>query len=423
MPQAFQVPRGTQDVLPPTGAAWQHAEASFREVCHRYGYEEIRTPVFEEAALFARGIGDVTDIVSKEMYVFEDRGGRTLALRPEGTAGVVRAFIQHGLAAPKAAWKVYYIISIFRYERPQAGRYRQSHQVGVECFGAPGPDTDAEVIALNMAWYDSLGISDHGLTLNSLGCPVCRPSHREALQSALRAVAPQLCETCQGRIDRNPLRVFDCKSPECQALLAGAPSTLDYLCGDCQAHFGTLRTTLEALGLPYTIDPRLVRGLDYYTRTAWEVKFTGLGAQDALCGGGRYDGLVEELGGRPTPGIGFAAGIERALLTLAELGVTAPGALPRGVFVAGLGDRARGRALLLAEGIRGAGVRAETDYFDRGLGAQLRLADRLAARYAVILGDDELASGQATVRDLESGVQEPVAFDAVPEWIRARCAP
>jgi len=421
MPQAFQVPRGTQDVLPPTSTAWQHAEASFREVCHRYGYEEIRTPVFEEAALFARGIGDVTDIVSKEMYVFEDRGGRHLALRPEGTAGVVRAFIQHGLAAPKAVWKVYYIISIFRYERPQAGRYRQSHQVGVECFGAPGPDADAEVIALNMAWYDSLGISDHGLTLNSLGCPVCRPSHREALQSALRAVAPQLCETCQGRIDRNPLRVFDCKSPECKALLAGAPSTLDHLCPGCQAHFDTLRTTLEALELPYEIDPRLVRGLDYYTRTAWEVKFTGLGAQDALCGGGRYDGLVEGLGGHPTPGIGFAAGIERALLTLAELGIEAPGALPRGVFVAGLGDKARGRALLLAEGIRRAGVRAETDYFERGLGAQLRLADRLAARYAVILGDDELASGQATVRDLESGVQEAVALDAVPEWLRARC--
>jgi histidyl-tRNA synthetase len=395
-------------------------EGAFRDVCHRYGYREVRTPVFEEAALFARGIGDATDIVSKEMYAFEDRGGRTLALRPEGTAGIVRAFIQHGLAAEKSAWKVYYIIPIFRYERPQAGRYRQSHQVGVECFGAPGPDVDAEVIALNMAWYQDLGVRGHHLSVSSLGCPACRPEHRVALRDALRSVEGGLCETCRCRIGTNPLRVFDCKSPECQALVAGAPSPLDYLCPDCEEHLAGLRRLLDDLELPYEMDPRLVRGLDYYSRTAWEVKFAGLGAQDALAGGGRYDGLVEELGGPLTPGIGFAAGIERALITLERIGGEVPDPLPAGVFLAGLNAESRHRCIVLAERLRALGIRAETDLFDRGLKAQLRLADKLGARFAVLIGENELASGEAAVRDLTAREQQAIPLDQVPEWIAER---
>lgn len=417
MAKSYQAPRGTQDILPPVSDRWHHLESTFRKVCERYGYQEVRTPVFEESGLFARGIGDATDIVSKEMYVFEDRGGRSMALRPEGTAGIVRAFVEHKLAGEKSAWKVFYFMSIFRYERPQAGRYRQAHQVGVECFGPTGPDADAEVIALNMAWYRELGIRGHELRLNSLGCPVCRPSHRQALSEALSEVRGDLCPTCQGRMETNPLRVFDCKSAECQALVASAPSTVDYLCAECQSHFARLRDLLEAMELPYELAPRLVRGLDYYTRTAWEVKYSGLGAQDALCGGGRYDGLVEELGGPATPGIGFAAGIERALYALEQGGIEIPGRSARGTLVIGLDEESRRRALLLAESIRGHGLRAETDYFDRGLKAQMKQADRLGARCAVILGEDELKTGRAVVRDLESGDQSEVPIDDVPGWL------
>ncbi len=411
MAQRYQAPRGTQDILPPATEAWQQVEAAFRRVCHRYGYHEIRTPVFEEAGLFARGIGEGTDIVSKEMYAFEDRGGRTLALRPEGTAGVVRSLVQNGLGAGGAEVKLYYLVSIFRYERPQAGRYRQAHQVGVECFGPPGPDVDAEVIALNMEWFRELGIEGHTLALNSVGCPECRPTHRAALREALRSVRGDLCETCQARLETNPMRVFDCKVPGCKALLGDAPATTDYLCGGCRSHLDGLTDLLGLLRVPYAIDRRLVRGLDYYTRTAFEVKFSGLGAQDALSGGGRYDGLVAELGGKPTPGIGFAAGIERAVLTLEKLGLLPPSTMPRGVFVVGLDPESRRQAMALADALRHAGLRAETDHQERGLGSQLKQADRAGARLALIIGEDERAAGEVLLRDLESGDQERIPYD------------
>lgn len=415
MSQRYQAPRGTQDILPPVSETWQQVEAAFRRVCHRYGYQEIRTPVFEEAGLFSRGIGEGTDIVSKEMYLFQDRGGRTLALRPEGTAGAVRALVQHGLGAAGAEVKLYYLLSIFRYERPQAGRYRQAHQVGVECFGPPGPDVDAEVIALNMDWYRELGIEGHTLALNSVGCPECRPNHRTALREALRSVEDGLCETCRGRLETNPMRVFDCKAPECQALLGDAPSTLDYLCGGCEAHLSGLVDLLSRLGVPYAMDRRLVRGLDYYTRTAFEVKFTGLGAQDALSGGGRYDGLVAELGGKPTPGIGFAAGIERAVLALDKLGLLPPSCMPAGVFVVGLDAVSRREAMSIAGKLRAAGLRAEIDHQERGLGGQLKQADRVGARLAVIIGEDERATGEAILRDLTSGEQTRVPLASAAE--------
>lgn len=408
MAQSVQAPRGTQDILPPTSETWQQVEAAFRRVCHRYGHREIRTPVFEEASLFLRGIGEGTDIVSKEMYVFEDRGGRKLALRPEGTANAVRAMIQHGLAAGGAEVRLYYLISIFRYERPQAGRYRQAHQVGAECFGPPGPDVDAEIIALNMDWYRELGLQGHTLALNSVGCPACRPAHREALRAALQSVAGDLCETCQGRLETNPMRVFDCKSPECRALVADAPSTLDYLCPGCERHLGGLTDLLGGMGVPYALDRRLVRGLDYYTRTAFEVKFAGLGAQDALAGGGRYDGLAEELGGKPTCGIGFAAGVERAVLALEKMGLTPSSPLPSGAFAIGLDDESRRLAFDLATQLRARGCRAECDHQGRGLGGQLKQADRVGARVALIVGEDERASGEVLLRDLRSGDQARV---------------
>jgi histidyl-tRNA synthetase len=328
--------------------------------------------------------------------------------------------VEHKLAGEKSAWKVFYLISIFRYERPQAGRYRQAHQVGVECFGAEGPDVDAEIIALNMAWYRDLGMRGHELRLNSLGCPVCRPGHREALRTSLADVEGELCPTCQGRLDTNPLRVFDCKSPSCAELVAGAPAPLEHLCEGCRVHFDALRVLLDGMELPYEIDPRLVRGLDYYTRTAWEVKYAELGAQDALCGGGRYDGLVEQLGGPKTPGIGFAAGIERALVALEKGGITMPETGAGGVMVIGLDEASRQRSVLLAEEIRAHGLRAETDYFERGLKAQMKQADRLGARWAVMLGEEEMASGQATVRDLMSGDQASVPIEGVAGWLGER---
>jgi len=354
------------------------------------------------------------------MYVFEDRGGRLLALRPEGTAGIARAFIQHSLGGDKAALKLFYIYSIYRYERPQAGRYRQSHQVGAECFGPPGPNVDAEMIALNLAWYRELGIRDHRLRLNSVGCPICRPAHRTALQEALRKIESQLCATCQGRLDVNPMRVFDCKNPSCQALLVDAPSTLDYLCEECTTHLAGLRVLLDGTGVEYEMDRKLVRGLDYYTRTAFEVKFTGLGAQDSLSGGGRYDSLVEQLGGKPTPAIGFAAGIERALLTLEQLGVNHADPLPRGAYFIGLGEEAHTTVVRLAERLRQLGGRAEFDHYERGLKPQLKQANRLGARFAVIIGENELATGKATVRDLDAKEQVEVPLEETPAWIAGR---
>jgi histidyl-tRNA synthetase len=404
----YSAPRGTQDVVPDDASRWQHLEGCFRGICALYGYREIRTPVFEDTALFARAVGEETDIVAKEMYVFEDRGGRSMALRPEGTAPVVRAYLQHKMWGLPGAQKLYYIAPIFRYERPQAGRYRQHHQVGLEVLGAPGPDVDAEIIALGRRLLDALGICGGSLEVNSVGCPDCRPQYRSILQDALRPVLSELCEVCQVRFDRNPMRILDDKTERCRELTANAPHILDHLCAACREHFDGLQKHLAALGLEYHVNPRIVRGLDYYTRTAFEIVHDALAAKDTVIGGGRYDGLVEELGGPATPGVGFGAGVERMLLIMEAQNVAPPPA-PEIVYVAAIDDAGREAALRVLRDLRCAGIAADTDYAHRSLKAQMKEADRLNCRQAVILGGDELAAGTAMVRDMQSREQKPVA--------------
>ncbi|MHB9130643.1 MAG: histidine--tRNA ligase [Armatimonadota bacterium] len=409
----FTAPRGTQDILPVDARRWQWLEDTFRRFCARYGYGEIRTPIFEATELFARGVGEDTDIVSKQMYSFESRGGDALTLRPEGTAGTVRAVIQHNLLAQGGVQKLYYAGPIFRYERPQKGRYRQFHQIGVEAFGAAGPEIDAEVLTLGMDLLNALGIRNVSLELNSVGCPECRPRYRDALRNALSGARTDLCTDCQRRYEANPLRILDCKVERCRDLSSDVPVILDVLCDECKEHLRGVERGLQSLDVPYVINPHIVRGLDYYTRTAFEFIAGGLGAQNTVLAGGRYDGLVQELGGPSTPAIGFAAGIERLLLSAGEEAPVPEESGP--VFIATLGDAARGRGLQLATALRRAEIPAAIDYGARSLKAQMKEANRQGAWYALILGDDELASGEATLRNMRDGSQDTVQLDQLTE--------
>ena len=420
---------GMHDVLPVTPESWQlidnwrALEDQMRELGRLYGFREMRTPVLELTELFARGVGDTTDVVQKEMYTFTDRGDRSITVRPELTAGLVRAFIEHKLFAQPQPTKVFSIGSVFRYERPQAGRLRQHHQWSVEVFGSQDPSTDAEVIALGIDLAGRIGL--HGLTvhLNSIGCPVCRPAYREKLKDYFRPHLAELCPDCNERFDRNPLRILDCKADRDKPFMAGAPKTVDHLCGECHSHFEGVLAHLKTIGIPFAIDTGIVRGLDYYTKTVFEVIYPPLGAQSTVWGGGRYDGLVETLGGPPTPGIGFGMGLERVLLTLDKMGLSLPGEPPLAAFVATLGDAARAAALPLAMKLRQANLACEFDPAGRSLKAQMKHADRLGARFVVILGDDELAKGEAQVKDMkESGKQEAVPLTDLPVWIRSRTA-
>lgn len=400
----LKAPRGTQDVLPGESARWERVEAVAREVMATFGYREIRTPIFEHTELFTRGVGEHTDVVEKEMYTFEDRSGRSITLRPEGTAPVARAYVEHGLHLWPSPVKVFYIGPMFRYERPQAGRLRQHQQIGAEALGSDDPALDAEAILMPMEIFRRLGLSRFVVKLNSIGCPRCRPGYREALLAYLRPRETKLCGNCRRRLERSPLRVLDCKVPACREVTDGAPASVDFLCESCRNHFTTLLGHLDALGARYDRDPRLVRGFDYYTRTVFEVQAEDLGAQNAVAGGGRYDGLVEAIGGPATPGVGFASGVERALLALESASPRAfPGWLD--VYVAsgdGAGPDRRGLALLYR--LRRAGFRADTGYGQRSLKSQLKAADRAGARVAVILSPDG-APVAATVRDLRSGQQ------------------
>lgn len=408
----YQRPRGTNDILPEDTPLWNRVEDTFRTLCKRYGYHEIRTPIFEDTDLFTRSMGEHTDVVSKEMYTFIDRGGRSVTLKPEGTAPVVRAYVENNLAAQGGVSKLYYITPIFRYERPQAGRYRQAHQLGVEAIGSQHPALDAEIIALAMHFYRQIGISRLSLVLNSVGCPVCRPTYRDRLREFARPFVSELCEACQTRYEVNPLRMLDCKREKCRTLLHDAPHILDSLCEECRAHFDALRSYLDALGIPYVVDKHLVRGFDYYTKTAFEIVSDALGAQNALGGGGRYDGLVEEIGGPPTPGIGFALGIERAIIVLKELGLAESRRETVETFVAALGEKAIIPALKLLQALREADVSAETDYQRRSLKAQMKIADRLGCRVVLLLGEDELKQGVVTLRDMVTKEQRTVPAEA-----------
>ncbi len=412
-------PRGTNDFLPADTAKWQELEDLLRTMCREYGFGEIRTPLFEETELFQRGVGETTDIVQKEMYTFTDHGGRSLTLRPENTASACRAYLENKLYGQVQPIKMYYMGPMFRYEKPQSGRFRQFHQFGIEIFGSASPTADAEIISFAWDLYQNrLGLQNLQLQLNSVGCPTCRAAYREALQDYFRPHLDELCETCRGRFDRNPMRILDCKSEEDQAIAKDAPLITDFLCDDCREHFRQVREMLDAAAIPYNLDPRLVRGLDYYTKTAFEIQVATIGAQSAVCGGGRYDGLIQEIGGESTPGVGFALGMERVFSALAAQGsdIETEDRLDAYIVVAG-GAPAAAAAFRLADQLRRAGLTCELDYGDKSFKAQLKAANRLQAAYAVIIGENELAAGTAAVKDMAEGSQESVPLDRVKLYL------
>ncbi len=411
--------RGMQDILPVEVGRWHVVEDRARDLARRYGYREIRTPIVEHTEVFQRGVGSGTDIVDKEMYTFLDRGQRSLSLRAEGTAPVMRAFLEHNLGAAGLPVKVYYICPIFRYDRPQAGRYRQHAQFGAEVLGAAEPAADAEVASLAVRLLESLGLSQFDLHLSSVGDGVCRPRYIEILRAYYRPHLGEVCEDCQRRFEVAPLRLLDCKREHDREIARGAPRMLDYLCDPCREHFAGVRASLDAVGLAYTVDPLIVRGLDYYTRTAWEALSKTLGAQDAIFGGGRYDGLAEQLGGHPTPGVGFCMGLERLLRALEEEGIRVPADSTVDVYIATAGTDPAA-ALAIADRLRRAVIAADLDLMNRGLRAQMKQADRLGARFVLVLGDDEVRRGVAAIREMATGAQDEAALDALPEVLAAR---
>lgn len=407
----YRAPRGTQDILPDAQPYWDFVRDRAVAVCHRYGFQPIDVPIFEETSLFVRGVGEGTDIVEKEMYSFRDKGDNELTLRPEFTAGVVRAYIEHGMHTRPQPVKLYTIGPAFRYERPQAGRYRQLHQLNIEAIGEQDPMVDAEVISVMWRFFEELGFARLQLQLNNIGCPKCRPPYLEALRAYYHDLAGDTCPDCQRRLERNPLRLLDCKVDSCQPQIVEAPRSSEHLCPECDDHFARLRSYLDALERPYAINHRLVRGLDYYTKTVFEVWAEGIGAQNAICGGGRYDGLAEELGGRPTPGLGVAAGLERLVALLRRQEVAVP-QLPKPLaFFVYAGEEAKVTALRLMEQARTAGLFVECAFGDRRMRAQLKAADRAEARLVVVLGEDEMARGVATVRHLTEHAAIPVSAE------------
>ncbi|MFC4599959.1 histidine--tRNA ligase [Cohnella hongkongensis] len=412
----FQKPPGTQDILPGYSELWQYVESTARDICRRYRFREIRTPIFEGTELFKRGVGETTDIVEKEMYTFEDRGERSMTLRPEGTAGVVRSYVENKLYGEPDVAKLYYIGPMFRYERAQAGRYRQFHQFGVEAIGSDDPALDAEVIALGYHFYRELGLTGVSVDLNSVGTPAVRAAFREKLLAYLLPMRAGLCSDCQARIDRNPLRVLDCKVD--QEKFADAPSILDSLDEECEKHFSRVRECLDEMGVPYRLNPRLVRGLDYYTHTAFEYKAQGIGAIDTIGGGGRYNGLVAEIGGDDKPGVGLGLGLERTLLLLESQGVKPELGNQADVYIVALGARAEQAAPGIAQRLRDAGIAAERDYLGRKTKAQFKAAERSGARYAAVLGDDELDRGEVSLRPMAGGEQTAVKLDELAETIQ-----
>ena len=405
----IRIPKGTRDMLPEEAHKWHYVENLARRLTHLGGYREVRTPVFEHTELFQRGVGDTTDVVQKEMYTFEDRGNRSMTLKPEGTAGVVRAFVESGLAQGPLPVKMYYLTPVFRYEKPQSGRLREHHQFGVEIFGAGEPSMDAEVIALGSRFLHEAGLRKIQLKLNGIGCPVCRPGYQKALQEYFRASEESLCSTCRERLETNPMRILDCKVPSCRPVAEGAPVMLDYLCDDCREHFDAVRKCLEAIGIPFSVDPHIVRGLDYYTRTVFEFVSDSIGAQGTVLGGGRYNGLVSQLGGPELPGIGFGMGIERLLLTLEAEGVSipAPPYLEAYVTVRGALPE-REEALKIVEGLRSEGIACDMDHTGRSLKAQFKYADKLHVPYVLTLGEEEYRQGTVRIRNMADGREDTV---------------
>ncbi|NIK69798.1 histidine--tRNA ligase [Paenibacillus sp. BK720] len=414
---AFQKSPGTQDILPGVVERWQYAEQKARDICRRFNFREIRTPIFEATELFQRGVGETTDIVEKEMYTFTDRGDRSITLRPEGTAGVVRSYVENKLYGEPDVSKLYYIGPMFRYERQQAGRYRQFHQFGIEALGSVDPAIDAEVIALGYTFYKEVGLKGVRVEINSVGTPAVRAAFREKLLAFLMPMREQLCKDCQSRMERNPLRVLDCKTD--QARFENAPSILDSLDEECTTHFEKVKTYLSDMGIPFSINPRLVRGLDYYTHTAFEYKAEGIGAIDTIGGGGRYNGLVAEIGGPDQPGVGLGLGLERTIMLLEHQQAELDNAHQVDVYVVALGEAADREVTRLVYELRTSGIRAERDYLGRKMKAQMKSADRLQARYTAILGDDELARGEIALKEMATGEQRVVALASLASELKS----
>jgi histidyl-tRNA synthetase len=418
---SIQIPRGTQDILPGEVELWQYIEEKAKDVCRRYNYQEIRTPIFEHTDLFQRGVGDTTDIVQREMYTFEDRGKRSITLRPEGTAGVARSYVEKKMyGQANQPTKLYYNGPMFRYERPQSGRMRQFVQFGVEAIGSSDPAIDAEVLALAMSIYEELGLTEVKLVLNSLGDKESRNAHRQALIDHFKPSISEFCEDCQNRLEKNPLRILDCKKDREHPLMSTAPSILDYLNEESKAYFEKVKAHLDQIGIPYVVDPTLVRGLDYYFHTAFEImaEGEGFGAITTLCGGGRYTGLVEELGGPSSAGIGFAFSIERLIMALKAKDQAIPAAPKLDCYVVSLGEEAKDKTVELVYKLRKAGISADKDYLDKKMKAQFKAADRLDARFTAILGDDELAQKKINVKNMDTGEQVEVTLEAFIDYIK-----
>lgn len=403
--------KGTEDVLPKDSYRWQFVEDVMRKESASYGFKEIRTPVFEHTELFARGVGQTTDVVQKEMYTFDTKGGESVTLRPEGTAGAARAVLEHGLVNDSLPIKASYFVSCYRYEKPQAGRLREFHQFGLECYGTQSPVADAELICAAQSIFDRLGIKRLRLEINSIGCPTCRAEYHKALKEYFYGYKDELCETCNSRLEKNPMRILDCKSSVCSKIAQGAPKITDYLCDECKEHFASVQKYLDAAGVEYTINPTIVRGLDYYTKTVFEFVTDFIGAQGTVCGGGRYDGLIEELGGKHLPSLGFAMGIERLLMLMDKQGIEIPKPSTCDLYVAVMGEKASLKSFEIIKAVRSCGLIAETDVVGRGLRAQMKYADKIGAKFSMVLGDNEIEQGKAVIKNMSSGEQTEIVLD------------
>ncbi len=413
----INIPKGTKDVLPNQSYKWQYIEETAREVARAFNFKEVRTPVFEHTELFQRGVGETTDVVNKEMYTFEDKGGRSITLKPEGTAGVVRLFLENGLASSPLPVKAYYITPAFRYERPQAGRLREFHQFGLEVFGSASPETDAEVILAAFSFLNKLRLKGVKLQLNSIGCPICRNQYNTALKNYFRPHLDEMCPTCRSRFDKNPLRILDCKEEGCKKYTSGAPEILDYLCDDCKNHFEKVKSLLDSAGVEYTVNSRIVRGLDYYTKTVFEFVSTEIGAQGTVCGGGRYDGLIGQLGGNPLPAIGFAAGIERILLLMENTSAGFPEEQKPLIYIAGMDETSRNLAFKTALELRGKGVCAEVDHMGRSVKAQFKYADKISAKFVAVIGENEVKTKTVNLKKMSDGTSKEVKIEDLSKYL------
>jgi len=405
--------KGTNDILPQDSSKWQYVESTMLDTASIYGFKEIRVPVFEHTEVFKRSVGDTTDVVQKEMYTFDDKGGRSITLRPELTAGVIRSAIENGLVNGALPLKVCYIGGCYRYEKPQAGRLREFHQFGVECIGAKEPIADAEVISLANSILNNIGIKNISLEINSIGCPECRKEYHKALKAYFSSKSAELCGTCNERLDRNPMRILDCKSPVCSEIAADAPVVIDYLCDECKAHFEKVKAYLTAMDIAYKVNPHIVRGLDYYTRTVFEFVSGDIGAQSTVCGGGRYDGLVSQMGGPVVPSLGFAMGIERLMLVLKNQQTELPDDVKPELYIATMGENALLKAAELSKALRTDGFAVETDICGRGLKAQMKYANKIGAKYTMVLGDDEIERDSAKIKNMSSGVETDVSLNDI----------